>query len=145
VDRHASRQVSSNVVQSYEDCREFVTRCDFEERCPTLRSGRNRDAGEVNSGPSVDVGAKDDSCSQPPQFPFVLLGAGRSSFVHFAPWWGSGPARRSKLRRRSTIIRRRPEMRSGGLTPPVSGGWAASGPGELPRRRHDAVRPSSHG
>jgi len=145
VDRHASRQVSSNVVQSYEDCREFVTRCDFEERCPTLRSGRNRDAGEVNSGPSVDVGAKDDSCSQPPQFPFVLVGAGRPCFVHYAPWWGSGPARRPKLRRRyddnSAATRDAPRGSYRRYR-----GWVGSGPTEVPCAADiDAIRPSSHG
>jgi hypothetical protein len=66
-------------VQRCEHRRELVASCAFQERCPALRAGRNHDIAQVNGGSSVDVGAKDDACPQPPSL--------RSSC-----WWSADPA-----------------------------------------------------
>jgi hypothetical protein len=62
-----------SVVQRCQDHREVVTCRDFKERCPTLWSGRNRHGPQIDGGPPLDVGAKDDSRAQAAQLSLVLL------------------------------------------------------------------------
>src|SRR2546421_12850658 len=95
--------------------------------------------------PSLQMPAKDYPGSETAQVLFVLLAPGRPSFVHRAPWWGSRPARRSKLRRRhddnSAATGDAPRGSYRGYR-----GWVGSGPTEVPCAADiDAIRPSSHG